>query len=86
MSSITLGWTPPTQNSNGTPLTNLAGYKIYYGTTSQDYSQNIKLANASLSRYVVSDLPAGTYYFAITAYNTQGIESPVSGEVSAAFD
>src|SRR5690348_4647284 len=37
--SITLGWVPPTQNSDGTPITNLAGYKIHYGTTSSDYTQ-----------------------------------------------
>jgi len=54
--SVTLGWVAPTQNSNGTPITGLAGYKIHYGTSSQDYTQVVSLANPSLSRYVVDSL------------------------------
>ena len=84
--SITLGWLPPTQNSDGSPITNLAGYKIHYGTTSSDYSQTIALENAGLTRYVVDNLPSGTYYFAITAYNSQGVESALSGEVTTTVD
>ena len=81
-SSVTLAWMPPTQNSDGSPITNLAGYKIHYGTVSSDYTQTVALQNASLSRYVVDNLTSGTYYFAITAYNAQGVESAMSGEVT----
>jgi Fibronectin type III domain len=84
--SVTLGWMPPTQNSNGTPITDLAGYKIHYGTASQDYTQVVAVNNPSLSRYVVDSLPSGTYFFAITAYNSQGIESALSGEVSTTLN
>jgi len=80
--SITLGWVPPTVNSDGSPITNLAGYKIHYGTTSSDYTQTIALENAGLTRYVLDNLPTGTYYFAITAYNAQGVESSLSEEIS----
>jgi Fibronectin type III domain len=85
-SSVTLGWVAPTQNSNGTPITGLSGYKIHYGTASQDYTQVVSLANPSLSRYVLDSLQSGTYYFAITAYNAQGIESPLSGEISTTLN
>jgi fibronectin type III domain protein len=85
-SSITLGWVPPTENSDGSPITNLAGFKIHYGMTSSEYTQTIALGNAGLTRYVVDSLPSGTYYFAITAYNAQGIESPLSGEISTTVD
>jgi len=81
-SSVTLGWVPPTENSNGSPITDLAGYKIHYGTASAAYSQTVSVANAGLTRYVVDNLPSGTYYFAITAYNAQGMESALSGEVT----
>lgn len=81
-SSVTLGWVAPTENSNGTPITDLAGYKIHYGTASSDYSQTVSISNAGLTRYVVDNLPTGTYYFAITAYNAHGIESALSGEVT----
>jgi hypothetical protein len=85
-SSITLGWVPPTQNNDGSPITNLAGYKIRYGTSSSEYSRTIALQNAGLTRYVVDNLPSGTYYFAITAYNSLGVESSLSGEVSTVVD
>jgi hypothetical protein len=72
--SATLSWTPPTQNNNGSPLTDLAGYHIYYGTTA-DLGQSVTLANAGLTRYVLSGLTQTTWYFAMTAYDTAGRES-----------
>jgi len=83
-SSVTLGWQAPTQNNDGTPITDLAGYKIHYGTSSTTYTQTVSLQNAGLTRYVVDNLPSGTYYFAITAYNSKGLESSLSGEISTA--
>ena len=85
-SSVTFSWVPPTENSNGSPLTNLAGYKIHYGTASEDYTQVVALNNPSISRYVLDSLPSGTYYFAITAYNTAGVESPLSGEITSTLN
>ena len=81
--SLTFSWTPPAENSDGSPITNLAGYKIHYGTKSSEYTQTVSVENAGLTRYVVDNLPSGTYYFAITAYNAQGLESPLSGEITA---
>ena len=85
-SSIAFSWVPPTENNNGSPLTNLAGYKIHYGTASQDYTQVVAVNNPTLNRYVLDSLPTGTYYFAITAYNSAGIESTLSGEISATLN
>jgi len=84
--AVTLGWVAPTQNSNGTPITDLAGYKIHYGTVSQDYTQVVSITNPSLSRYVLDSLASGTYYFAISSYNSQGVESPLSGEITASLN
>ncbi|TLY75855.1 MAG: fibronectin type III domain-containing protein [Gammaproteobacteria bacterium] len=81
--AVTLAWEPPTQNGDGTPLTDLAGYKIHYGTESQNYTQTVPVANAGLASYVIDGLAAGTYYFAVTAYNSAGTDSPPSDEVSA---
>jgi hypothetical protein len=77
---------PPTENNNGSPLTNLAGYKIHYGTASQDYTQVVAVNNPTLNRYVLDSLPTGTWYFAITAYNSAGVESNLSGEISATLN
>jgi hypothetical protein len=84
--AVTLGWVAPTQNSNGTPITDLAGYKIHYGTASEDYTQVVSITNPSLSRYVLDSLASGTYYFAISSYNSQGVESPLSGEITASLN
>jgi len=80
--NVTLAWQPPTENTDGTPLTNLNGYKIHYGTQSGNYTNTITLTNAGLASYVVENLAAGTYFFAITAVATNGAESDLSGEAS----
>jgi len=84
--TVTINWTPPTENTDGTTLENLAGYKIHYGTASKKYTQTITVSNPGLATYVISSLPAGTYYFSVTAYNATGTESPFSSEVSAKVD
>ena len=84
--SVTLGWVAPTQNSNGSPITDLAGYKIHYGTASENYTKVVAVSNPSISRYVMDSLESGTYFFAITAYNSKGIESTLSGEISATLN
>jgi hypothetical protein len=80
--SATLSWTPPTRNTNGTTLTNLAGYRIYYGTSPSTLTRTVTLSNAGLTRYVISDLSAATWYFSIRAYTSTGTESTNSNTVS----
>lgn len=75
-----LSWDAPTTNADGTPLTDLAGYKVYYGIASGNYSQNINAGN--VTTYTVSGLNDGTYYFVVTAYDTSNNESGHSNEVS----
>ena len=83
--SVTLSWAAPTENSNGTPLTNLAGYHIEYGTSRTALTHKINVASVGLTTYVISNLSSGTYYFAITAYNSSGLQSTESNIVSAKF-
>ena len=80
--SMTLSWTPPTQNSDGSALTDLAGYNIYYGNESGNYGIIIKIDNPGIAIYVVENLTPNTYYFVITAFNRIGAESDFSNEVS----
>jgi hypothetical protein len=79
--AASLTWTPPTQNTDGTTLTNLAGYRIVYGASAAQLTQTIQLTNAGLSSYVVENLAPGTYYFAIRAYTASGAESADSNVV-----
>ncbi len=80
LGSVTLSWTAPTENSDGSTLVDLAGYKIYYGRNSGNYDQEIRVDNPSISTYVVEQLGLGTYYFSATALNSSGLESAFSGE------
>ena len=82
MGSVTLSWTPPLTNSDGSALTTLAGYKIYYGRSAGSLSQIVTIDSAGVTRWVVGDLSPATYYFAMTSYNASGVESTRSGVVS----
>lgn len=79
--SVTLSWQPPTENSDGSPLLDLAGYNIYFGTSSNSYDNQIQVDNPGLSTYVVENLIPNTYYFSATAFNSSGNESAFSEEV-----
>lgn len=83
--AATLSWTPPTQNTDGTALTNLAGYRIHYGTSPTVLTQAIQIANPGASGYTVTNLAPGTYYFAVRAYTSGGAESATSNTVSKAI-
>jgi len=76
--SATLSWNPPTTNTDGSSLANLAGYKIYYGSSATALTQSIQITNPGLTTYVVSNLGPGTTYFAIAAYSSTGVESQQS--------
>jgi hypothetical protein len=74
----TLSWTAPTENTDGSTLGNLSGYRIRYGTSASALTSTIVIENASVTTYVVEDLAPATWYFAVTAVNTTGAESAYS--------
>jgi putative Ig domain-containing protein len=80
--SIMLSWDPPTQRDDGTPLTNLAGYKLYWGTALGHYPNLASIPNPGVATYVVDELPSGTYYLVATAYDSAGMESGYSNGVT----
>ena len=82
LGSATLTWTPPTQNTDGSPLTDLAGYRIYYGTSPGNYSNTAAVSNPGVASFVVDGLTQGTWYFVTTSINTSGIESAYSNEAT----
>jgi hypothetical protein len=73
---------PPTENTDGSVLNNLAGYTVYYGTSPSDLTQSVKITNPGLTAYTLSNLQSGTWYFTVTSYSSVGIESTRSGVVS----
>ncbi len=82
---VQLAWDAPTTNVDGTPLTDLAGYRLYYGQTSGNYQSFVDIGNQTT--YTLAGLqPGQTYYFAVTAYDTSGTQSAFSNEVSYTTD
>jgi len=75
--SVELNWTPPTQNEDGTTLTDLDGYKIYWGPSQGNYPNSTTI-DKGLSSYVVENLTPGTYVFVATSFNMAGVESVYS--------
>jgi hypothetical protein len=73
--AATLEWTPPTTQTNGAALVDLAGYRILYGKSASSLDTTIEIRNPSVSTYVVEGLKPGTYYFAVTAFNARNHES-----------
>ena len=72
---VTLGWDKSTEPE-------VAGYKVYYGTATRNYTQNVKITSPDITTCTIINLTEGQkYYFAATAYNAELIESDYSAEV-----
>ena len=80
--SVTLDWVAPTENVDGTPLTNLAGYYITYGSSANAMTKTVQVSNPGVLTYVLSNLSPGTWYFAVTAYTTADVQSAQSAVAS----
>lgn len=73
-SSVTLAWSPSADST-------VVGYRLYQGGASQSYTNIVDVGAATT--YTVTGLAAGaTYFFAVTAYDATGLESPFSNEIS----
>ena len=81
--NVKLSWTIPTTRQNGKPLalSELKGYEVYYATDNSASTANdtvVKVNGGSVSSSTISQLPAGTYYFSISAVDVNGVKSPLS--------
>ena len=79
--TVLVSWSRPTENTDGSPLTDLAGYRIYYGRDPGGYDNTISIDNEYMSSYLIDSLGESDWYFAMTAFNSLGIESVYSEEV-----
>lgn len=80
--SAELNWTAPTQNEDGTALTNLAGYKVRYGQSTGALTQLVDIAGPANTRAKIEGLAVGTWYFTVASYTNTGVESAPTGAVS----
>jgi len=80
--AVTLSWSPPTDYTDGSVLTNLAGYRVRYGKSPAALSSIVTVANAGVANSVVEGLAPGIWYFAVAAFTSDGIESDNSAVVA----
>lgn len=80
--TVVLSWEAPTTNTDGSPLTDIAGYIVHYGTIASLLTQSAALDTAT-DGYSLSALAPGIWYFAISATNSAGVEGAWSDVVSA---
>jgi len=84
--SLPISWQAPLTNTKGESISNLAGYKIYYGTSSTDYTNEVDIQSPGIVDYVIPDLSSQDYYIVVTAYTVDGVESNYSEELIVSID
>jgi hypothetical protein len=80
--SAMIQWTAPTTNTDGSTLTDLAGYRVAYGRASDNLDQSAELTNPSVTSYTIENLTSGQWFFAVYAVNSDGLESDISNIAS----
>ena len=80
---IQLSWTAPLEREDNQPLSlsEIAGYKVYYGTEENTYPHSIDISNGSADGHTIENLSSGIYYLTLTTYDTAGRESKPSEEI-----
>ena len=76
--SAGLTWEAPTQNVDDSLLSDLAGFRIVYGTSPSELTQTIDVPGPGSLSYTVDSLTSATWFFAVRAYTANGAESALS--------
>ena len=85
--TATLSWIAPSEREDGAPLalSEIAGYRVYYGSFSGEYPDRFEIADSSTVQTNLQDLPSGHYFFVFTTLDTDGQESDYSKEFSVSI-
>lgn len=78
-----LSWILPTHNIDGSPITNLAGFRIYHGASPTILPTTVQIEDPTATTTTLGALPLGVRYFAMRSYNTVGVESTVLSNVAS---
>ncbi len=82
LGTVTLDWTIPTLNTDGSALTDLAGFRVYYGSSASALTKQVSIGSPATTQASIEQLTVGTWYFAISDYTGAGVESAKSSVVS----
>lgn len=83
--SAVVSWVPPTTAATGAPLTDLAGYELFYGRNPSALTHIVKIPDVHITRFVLRGLAHGRWYFVVTAYTRNGAMSVPSNVASKAI-
>lgn len=83
--SATITWEAPSTNTDGSPLADLSGYRLRFGTNSAALDRSVEIQNPAATSHTITGLTSGNWYFSIWAYNSAGVESPSSSLGSKAI-
>jgi hypothetical protein len=81
--TVTVHWAAPTQHTDGSAITSLAGYHVRYGKGASTLSTVVTVPNAGVVNSVIQNLASGVWYFTVTAFTDEGAESDDSAVVAA---
>ena len=84
--SVVLTWNAPLTRTDGSPIDELSGYKIYYGDEPDELRCQIEIGDPKAVAWKVTDLSPGTWYFAVVSVDGAKVESKQSGVVSKKID
>lgn len=82
---VTVYWEPPTDNVDGSAVTDIAGYRIYYGPGPDRLTARLEISNPGVTSAVIENLSAATWYFAVAAYTRADVEGELSDIVPYAI-
>lgn len=82
LGKATLTWTLPTTNTNGTVLTDLAGFHVFFGKAAGTLDQEAIVGGATATTVDIPELLPGTWFFAVASTNAKGLDGPLSTVVS----
>jgi hypothetical protein len=84
--TATVQWNPPTTNTDGSAFTDLTGFRVAYGRAADTLDQSSPVSSTSATQHTISNLTSGTWYFAVVAVNSQGVESALSNIASRSIN
>jgi hypothetical protein len=84
--SIVLNWNAPLTRTDGSPIGELSGYKVYYGVEPDDLRCVIEIGDPKAVAWTVPDLSPGTWHFAVVSVDSGKVESKLSAVVSKKID
>jgi hypothetical protein len=80
--TVRLSWSPPTLNTDGSPLTDLAEFRVFYGQVSGRYDFSLRTGGPTITGMEIQGLTPGTWYFSVKAVTSRGVESDFSREAN----